>query len=131
MTIIKHDIAKTRTSYLHSIKAHRQPVYTVFYTDETWVNASHTAPLQWNPPDLKSKKYPYWTGSSIDYNTCRMGRKGIFSTDVIWILNQNQGIKERLPHINEWRCISEHGSIPVITSTTSKICRSNGQRALS
>ena len=52
----RSDLVRARANYLHSIKAFREDGYTIVYTDETWVNACHTAPLQWNPPDPKNAR---------------------------------------------------------------------------
>ena len=50
------DLVRLRSSFLRTIKKKREEGYTVVYTDETWVNASHTAPYQWHPPNPKDDR---------------------------------------------------------------------------
>ena len=50
------DLVRLRSSFLRGIKRRREEGYTVVYTDETWVNSSHTAPYQWHPPDSKDDR---------------------------------------------------------------------------
>ena len=42
--------------FFEQSKKRREEGYTVVYTDETWVNASHTAPYQWHPPNPKDDR---------------------------------------------------------------------------
>ena len=49
----RSDLVRLRSSFLRNIKRKREEGYTIVYTDETWVNSSHTAPYQWHPPNPK------------------------------------------------------------------------------
>ena len=52
----RSDLVRWRSSLLRAIKRKREEGYTVVYTDETWVNSSHTAPYQWHPPNPKDDR---------------------------------------------------------------------------
>ena len=52
----RSDLVRMRSAFLRTIKKKREEGYTVVYTDETWVNASHIAPYQWHPPNPKDDR---------------------------------------------------------------------------
>ena len=62
----RSDLVRLRSEYLRTIKRKREEGFTIVYTDETWVNSSHTAPYQWHPPNPKDdRKLPTNRGERL------------------------------------------------------------------
>ena len=55
----RNDLVRARSEYLHKIREKRKDGYNIIYTDETWVNASHTSTYQWCTQDARhNRKLP-------------------------------------------------------------------------
>ena len=60
------DLVRARSEYLHKIREKRKDGYSIIYTDETWVNASHTSGYQWCTPDARhNRKLPTGRGQRL------------------------------------------------------------------
>ena len=62
LLIEKSEIVYWRRSYLRDIRRHRQSGRTIYYLDETWLNAGHTIGKVWKDTTVSSSKDAFQRG---------------------------------------------------------------------
>lgn len=65
LLIDREDIIVWRRSYLRAIREFRRQGRTIYYTDETWVNAGHTKEKVWVDTTITSKRNAFLRGLTV------------------------------------------------------------------
>lgn len=91
--IEKDEIVLWRRNYLRQIKKFREEGRSIYYLDETWVNAGHTTTKVWKDETIKSGRHAFLTGLSSGLkNPSGKGKRLI----VLHIGNEHGFVEDRL-----------------------------------
>lgn len=60
-----HDIRYQRAVYLRQLQQYKEEGRPIIYTDESYINSSHTKPFEWSDNSLRGLKKPIGKGPRL------------------------------------------------------------------